>query len=189
MQIAETLWPGGEQLQDHQFPFAADHAECDIDQAGEDSAATAGGWCIHDWPLGNLPDGESILIARGVPTLHEWAGGDDAFVRLTEVFYQRVAKEPLLAPLFAHMGADHSRLVAAFIGEVPGGPTLYSQERGGHHAMIMRHLGKHLTEAQRARWMCAAGFSRAACSWGASAEQLRNERFECGLVARRERAE
>jgi hemoglobin len=92
-------------------------------------------------------------MAPSVPTLYEWAGGGDVFERLIEVFYQRIAAEPMLAPLFAGMDADHPRWVAAFIAEVFGGPPRYSRERGGHHAMILRHLGKHLTEAQRVRWM------------------------------------
>ena len=90
---------------------------------------------------------------KKVPSLYEWAGGMPAFERLTEVFYKRVAEEPLLAPLFAHMDKAHPRFVAHFIAEVFGGPDLYSQERGGHHAMIKHHLGKHLNEAQRSRWM------------------------------------
>ena len=43
--------------------------------------------------------------------------------------------------------------MAHFIAEVFGGPALYSRERGGHNGMIMKHLEKHLTEAQRSRWM------------------------------------
>lgn len=93
------------------------------------------------------------MTQPSVPTLYDWAGGKEAFERLTTVFYERVTAEPLLAPLFAHMATDHPRLVAAFIAEVLGGPALYSQERGGHHAMILQHLGKHLTESQRKRWM------------------------------------
>ena len=88
-----------------------------------------------------------------IPTLYEWAGGLPTIERLMTIFYERVANEPLLAPLFAHMDRDHPRIVAKFIAEVFGGPTLYSQERGGHHAMIMKHLGKHLTEPQRSRWL------------------------------------
>lgn len=88
-----------------------------------------------------------------VPSLYDWAGGMPVFERLTEVFYRRVPQEPLLAPLFAHMAKEHPKFVAHFIAEVFGGPPLYSQERGGHHAMIKKHLGKHLTEAQRHRWM------------------------------------
>jgi hemoglobin len=102
-----------------------------------------------------------------VPTLYEWAGSMPAFEHLADIFYRRVAQEPLLAPLFAHMDKEHPQRVAHFIAEVFGGPPLYSQARGGHHAMILQHLGKHLTEEQRNRWMwlllaCAdeAGFPK-----------------------------
>ena len=88
-----------------------------------------------------------------VPTLYEWAGGLPAFERLTEVFYRRVPQEPLLAPLFAQMDPAHATHVAHFIAEVFGGPPRYSSERGGHTAMLAKHLARHLSEAQRARWM------------------------------------
>jgi Truncated hemoglobins len=87
------------------------------------------------------------------PSLHEWAGGLPALERLTDIFYQRVPDDPLLAPLFARMDARHPRFVALFLAEVFGGPPHYSQERGGHHAMLLKHVGRHLNEAQRARWM------------------------------------
>ena len=90
---------------------------------------------------------------KKIPTLYEWAGGLPALEHLSAVFYQRVAQDHLLAPLFARMDPRHPRIVAHFIAEVFGGPALYSQERGGHHAMIMKHLEKYLTEAQRSRWM------------------------------------
>lgn len=88
-----------------------------------------------------------------IPTLHEWVGGQLVLERLTSLFYQRVSHDPLIGPLFSRMDANHPRIVAQFIAEVFGGPATYSQERGGHHAMIMKHVGRHLTEAQRARWM------------------------------------
>lgn len=90
---------------------------------------------------------------KKIPSLYEWAGGMAAFEHLTEVFYARVPQEPLLAPLFAHMDRDHPKRVAHFIAEVLGGPRRYSEERGGHHNMVGKHLGKRLTEEQRARWM------------------------------------
>jgi hemoglobin len=90
---------------------------------------------------------------KPVPTLFEWIGGQAALERLTSVFYERVAQDAMLGPLFAHMDADHPNIVATFIAEVFGGPSRYSRERGGHHAMILKHIGKHLTEAQRSRWM------------------------------------
>lgn len=102
---------------------------------------------------GTIMESRPAMSDANVPSLYDWAGGTPAFERLMAVFYQRVAKEPLLAPLFAHMEAAHPRIVAHFIAEVFGGPKLYSQERGGHHAMIKKHLGKHLSEEQRKRWM------------------------------------
>jgi len=87
------------------------------------------------------------------PTLFAWAGGMPAIERLMVAFYQRVARDPLLAEVFAHMDGDHPRHVAKFVAEVLGGPPLYSEERGGHPRMISRHLQRHLTQAQRAQWV------------------------------------
>jgi len=87
------------------------------------------------------------------PTLYEWAGGIDALHRLTTRFYEHVHQDPLLQPVFAHMGAEHPRHVAAFLAEVLGGPADYSAQHGGHPAMIQHHLDRHLTQAMRRRWV------------------------------------
>src|SRR5215217_8063583 len=87
------------------------------------------------------------------PSLYEWAGGKEALEKLTAVFYGKVFQDALLQPVFAQMGTDHPKHVAAFIGEVFGGPADYSQGHGGHAGMISKHLGKHLTQEQRKRWM------------------------------------
>lgn len=87
------------------------------------------------------------------PTLYEWMGGMPAIERLLTRFYDRVPSDPLLAPVFANMSADHVPHVARFIAEVFGGPKTYSEELGGHPHMIGRHLGRALQEAQRKRWM------------------------------------
>jgi CDGSH-type Zn-finger protein len=42
------------------------------------------------------------------PTMFEWAGGLPALTRMTRLFYEKhVPQDPLLAPLFATMSADH----------------------------------------------------------------------------------
>jgi len=88
------------------------------------------------------------------PTLFEWAGGYPAFVRMTRLFYERhVPEDDLLAPLFSRMEPDHPERVASWLSEVFGGPKFYSQRYGGYTRMISQHLRKHLTEAQRARWV------------------------------------
>lgn len=88
------------------------------------------------------------------PTIFEWAGGMPALLRMTRLFYEKhVPQDPLLAPLFATMSADHPERVAAWLAEVFCGPKAYSTEYGGYPRMLSQHVGKHLTEAQRARWV------------------------------------
>jgi hemoglobin len=87
------------------------------------------------------------------PSLYEWAGGLEAFERLTTAFYREVVKDPLLEPLFGHMDPGHPRFVALWLAEVFGGPATYTEERGGYSHMLSQHLGKAITEQQRRRWV------------------------------------
>ncbi len=88
------------------------------------------------------------------PTLFEWCGGLPALTRMTRIFYEKhVPEDPLLAPLFANMSPDHPQRVARWLGEVFGGPKLYSESYGGYKRMLSQHLGKALTEEMRARWV------------------------------------
>ncbi len=88
-----------------------------------------------------------------VPSMYEWAGGQEALERLTEAFYDQVLKDDLLEPLFRHMNPQHPRFVAMWLTEVFGGPNQYTVERGGYPHMLSKHLGKVITEAQRRRWI------------------------------------
>ena len=88
------------------------------------------------------------------PTVYEWAGGQEAFEKLTGVFYAKVLKDDLLGDLFRNMSPEHAKYVAHFISEVVGGPKLYTGEGKRSHAhMISRHVGKKLDETQRKRWV------------------------------------
>jgi CDGSH-type Zn-finger protein/truncated hemoglobin YjbI len=88
------------------------------------------------------------------PTVFEWVGGLPALTRMTRLFYEKlVPQDPLVAPLFAEMSADHPERVAKWLAEVFGGPSYYSDEFGGYNRMISQHVGKSLTETQRARWV------------------------------------
>ncbi|RYE91186.1 MAG: globin, partial [Myxococcales bacterium] len=93
------------------------------------------------------------MTDRPVPTLFDWMGGAPALERLFATFYARVPSDPTLAPVFARMSPAHQEHVAAFVGEVFGGPRTYTEQHGGHAAMIQHHLGRALTEAQRQRWV------------------------------------
>jgi len=88
------------------------------------------------------------------PTIFEWFGGLPALTRMTRLFYEKfVPQDPLLAPLFAEMSADHPERVAKWLGEVFCGPKAYSEAYGGYSRMISQHIGKGLTEEKRARWV------------------------------------
>lgn len=86
------------------------------------------------------------------PTLYEWAGGQPAFERLTEVFYRHVHADPLLADVFAHVDKEHAQHVAMWLAEVFGGPAAYTSDRGGYAGMLRHHIDLKITSAQRSRW-------------------------------------
>jgi CDGSH-type Zn-finger protein/truncated hemoglobin YjbI len=97
---------------------------------------------------------DPVLDPDREPTLFEWCGGLPALTRMTRIFYEKhVPGDALLAPLFASMSPDHPIRVATWLAEVFGGPKLYSETHGGYDQMISRHLGRALTEEQRARWV------------------------------------
>jgi Bacterial-like globin len=51
------------------------------------------------------------------------------------------------------MSPDHPERVAAWLGQVFGGPPAYSDRYGGYERMISQHLDKGITLEQRALWV------------------------------------
>ncbi len=87
-------------------------------------------------------------------TLFQWAGGFPALTRLTRRFYEvHVPSDELLSGLFSQMSPDHPQRVAAWLGQVFGGPPAYSDRYGEYDRMISQHLDRALTPDQRARWV------------------------------------
>ena len=67
--------------------------------------------------------------ARHEPTIFEWAGGLPALTRMTRLFYEKyVPQDPLLAPLFANMSADHPSGSRSGWARCSAGPTHYSEQ-------------------------------------------------------------
>ncbi|WP_093612367.1 group II truncated hemoglobin [Actinoplanes philippinensis] len=79
----------------------------------------------------------------GRPTLYEAAGGAPAMLALATDFHERCLAHPTLSHPFAH-GVDpaHVPHLAAYWGEVFGGPPDYSRSHGGHGAMIRVHANQ-----------------------------------------------
>ena len=93
------------------------------------------------------PDREPTIVrvGGGLPG----ADADDADL-LREV---RAAGPAARAAVREHVAPTIPQRVAKWLGEVFGGPTLYSEQYGGYPRMISQHIGKGLTEEKRARWV------------------------------------
>jgi truncated hemoglobin YjbI len=91
--------------------------------------------------------------SQSEPTLYEWAGGLSALHRMTRLFYEKyMPEDPLLSSVFANIKPDHPERVATWFAEVFGGPKTYTERYGGYDWMVSQHMGRALTEEQRARW-------------------------------------
>jgi hemoglobin len=87
------------------------------------------------------------------PTLHDWAGGDAAFRRLIDAFYDRVERDDLLSGLFpGGVSQEHRAHVTTWWIEVFGGRAGYTQELGGYEGMLAHHRGLGITPEQRLRF-------------------------------------
>lgn len=91
---------------------------------------------------------------KNIPTLYEWTGDMQTFETLFKTFYEKVLKDNLLGEVFKNISPEHVKHVSHFVAEVFGGPTLYTTQDGGSHAiMVGHHIGKMLTEDKRQRWL------------------------------------
>jgi hemoglobin len=85
-------------------------------------------------------------------SLYERVGGDTFFVCLVERFYQGVASDALLRPLYPEDLEPPKRHLALFLAQYWGGPHTYSAERG-HPRLRMRHLRFRIGQAEREAWL------------------------------------
>lgn len=86
------------------------------------------------------------------PTVYELAGGEQAFRRLVDAFYDRVERDPLLRPMFPadlEPGKEHQRL---FLEQYFGGPRNYNDLRG-HPRLRMRHAPFPIGQEARDAWL------------------------------------
>lgn len=92
-------------------------------------------------------------MADAPPTLYEWAGGDPAFERLIDCFYDRVEGDALISPLFpGGVSREHRKHVAAWWQEVFGGPARYTPTLGGYTHMVDKHRDLGISVEQRRRF-------------------------------------
>lgn len=86
-------------------------------------------------------------------TFFEQVGGEETFRRLVHRFYQGVAADPLLRPMYPEedLGPAEERL-ALFLMQYWGGPRTYS-ERRGHPRLRMRHAPFPVNRAAHDAWL------------------------------------
>ena len=79
-------------------------------------------------------------------------GGAPFFVALVERFYEGVATDPLLRPMYPEDLTEPKRHLALFLAQYWGGPTAYSDERG-HPRLRMRHARFAITPSASEAWL------------------------------------
>ena len=83
----------------------------------------------------------------------EMVGGEATFQRLTAKFYEGVATDEILRPMYPEedLGPAEERL-RLFLIQYWGGPTTY-QELRGHPRLRMRHSPFKINPLARERWL------------------------------------
>ncbi|MEY9933286.1 hemoglobin [Catenulispora sp. GP43] len=86
-------------------------------------------------------------------TFYEAVGGAPTFRKLVARFYEGVATDPLLRPMYPEedLGPAEERL-RMFLEQYWGGPTTYSDQRG-HPRLRMRHFPFKVDPAARDAWL------------------------------------
>ena len=80
-------------------------------------------------------------------------GGTETFRKLVDKFYEGVAVDPLLRPMYTEedLGPAKERL-RMFLEQYWGGPHTYSEQRG-HPRLRMRHRVFPITPAAKDAWL------------------------------------
>jgi len=112
-------------------------------------------------PPGGAP--AALPVSAAAPRLRESVassdsfydaiGGHETFVRLVDAFYEGVATDPVLKPMYPEedLGPAKVRLTM-FLEQYWGGPTTYSEQRG-HPRLRMRHAPFKVNPDARDRWL------------------------------------
>jgi hemoglobin len=86
-------------------------------------------------------------------SFYDAIGGHETFRRLVARFYEGVATDPALRPMYPEedLGPAEERLLM-FLEQYWGGPKTYQEQRG-HPRLRMRHSPYQIDEAARDAWL------------------------------------
>lgn len=86
-------------------------------------------------------------------TVYEAAGGMPFFERLVAAFYEGVAHDPVLRPMYPDDDMEGAaRRLTLFLAQYWGGPTTYMEERG-HPMLRARHMPFDVGPTERDHWL------------------------------------
>ncbi|AMA73719.1 globin [Aneurinibacillus thermoaerophilus] len=85
-------------------------------------------------------------------TPYEAIGGEETIRKLVNAFYLRVAKDPLLRPIFPEDLTLTTQKQFMFLTQFLGGEPLYSNVYG-HPMMRARHMRFQITPKRAERWL------------------------------------
>jgi hemoglobin len=97
-------------------------------------------------------DQPGALDPAQVASMYQRVGGTAWFVALVERFYEAVADDPVLRPLYPDEDLAAAREhLAGFLVQYWGGPMTYSEQRG-HPRLRMRHVPFAIGPVERDAW-------------------------------------
>lgn len=86
-------------------------------------------------------------------SFYEEIGGEDTFVRLVDRFYEGVAEDPLLRPMYPEQDLTGAKdRLRMFLVQYWGGPKEYSATRG-HPRLRIRHAPFPVSPAAKDAWL------------------------------------
>lgn len=110
-------------------------------------------------------------------SLYERVGGERFFVELVDRFYEGVAGDPTLRPMYPDDLTESRRHLSLFLIQYWGGPKTYVAERG-HPRLRMRHAPHPIDEAARDAWLRHMGAAIGAAQLEPSARDELGSYFE-----------
>ena len=104
--------------------------------------------------------------------------GSDGFNQLVDRFYQRVAEDDILRPMYPKGDlAPAARRLCLFLEQYFGGPTTYMQERG-HPRLRARHMHFPIDQLARDRWVELMDAAITEADFAADIQAVLREYFE-----------
>ena len=98
-------------------------------------------------------------------------GGAPFFERLVDAFYDAVATDPVLRPMYPESLDEPRRHLTQFLEQYWGGPRTYQEERG-HPRLRMRHARFAITADARDAWLKAMRGALESVGGSLTGEQL-----------------